>query len=226
MPLPVGTGWQGPPAGTYTANDLYLRRVGTEGYYVPEQFSPRWNYVDYQTSSLCGKYGPPTNVWGLGAIMYEVACLDQGSVEPYYPFDPSALTAPYPINGAPALGITYGTKIRATRYSNLLRDTIQSCLYEEPVNRPTIRALKAIVTDAIATCIRNGSTPEGWHNLNVPEPRTTAQAKRVPSRHKRCTQTATANPLSPRCARTVKVDPDNMQARCPDHWNLIDFPWQ
>lgn len=82
------------------------------------------------------------------------------------------LAAPYNINGAPALGITYGTKLRATQYSTLLRDTIQSCLYEEPMNRPTSRRLKQIITNAIATCIVNGATPEGWHNLNVPEPRT------------------------------------------------------
>jgi len=41
MPLPAGTGWIGPPAGTYTANDMNLRRVGTDGYFVPvSKFRP------------------------------------------------------------------------------------------------------------------------------------------------------------------------------------------
>jgi len=40
------------------------------------------------------------------------------------------------------------------------------------MNRPTSWRLKQIITNAIATCIVNGATPEGWHNLNVPEPRT------------------------------------------------------
>ncbi|KAH7389108.1 kinase-like domain-containing protein [Cadophora sp. MPI-SDFR-AT-0126] len=173
---PNGTGWIVPPGGTYVANDIRLRRRGTEGYYCPEQFSPRWNYADYQTSSLCAKFGRKTNVWGAGQIMYELACFDPGHPEAYYPFNPSTLTpphTPFNIGNAPARGITYGTHLRATPYSNELKDMIHECLYEEPSHRPKLRNLKRRITDAIATCLAAGTRPEGWHTLNTPEPRTT-----------------------------------------------------
>ncbi|KAK0124068.1 hypothetical protein ONS95_009054 [Cadophora gregata] len=226
---PAGTGWQGPESGTYVANDIHLRHIGTEGFFCPEQFSPRWNYADYRASSLCAKYGRKTNVWGVGQIMYELACFDQGLPEAYYPFNPSGLTAPhtpFSIGNTAAKGILYGTHLRATPYSNRLKDTIHQCLYEEPHHLLDLMKLKTKIKIGIAMCSVLGAQPEGWHTLDSPEPRTAAMAKVVPPPSKRCTRTVKASPGSTRCSNWVTVDPENMRPRCGMHYNLIKFPWQ
>ncbi|CZT46771.1 uncharacterized protein RSE6_07259 [Rhynchosporium secalis] len=165
-----GLGWTGPAL--YSQLHSEMRRHGTKGYFPPEQFSPRWHYRDYRDSTVCGKYGPWSNIWSIAAVMYQLACLDEGTPEPYWPFNPAALPGgqAFPIRGAPALGITYGTKLRITPYSAALKDFIHECLYEEPANRPTILTLKAHVLAGIAACA--GQAVEGWQDLDMPEPKT------------------------------------------------------
>ncbi|KAH9216262.1 hypothetical protein DL95DRAFT_122624 [Leptodontidium sp. 2 PMI_412] len=219
-----GAGWLG--GSSYVTNNGQLRTVGTPGWYVPEQFTPRWNYRDYRASSLCAKFGSWTNVWQLGAIMYSMASIYDGPPEPWYPFHPSALPASrsFLIGGAPALGITYGTKLRITKYSVTLKDAIHECLYEEPTHRPTLIALKARIAAAIAARLAAGDVPEGWQDLDMPEPRTPAMVRRDPATWKPCTRTLGQN-VGPQCGKLVRADPENMRVRCPKHFNLIRHPW-
>ncbi|KAH7319023.1 kinase-like domain-containing protein [Rhexocercosporidium sp. MPI-PUGE-AT-0058] len=142
------------PFNSYQQMHNYMRSVGTDGYFVP-----------------------------MGAVMYELACFDRGPPEAYYPFNPAHLVAPhvpYLIRGAPALGILFGTHLRAVpNLSNELKDTIQECLYEEPVNRPTLITLKANITRQITNLVQLGEQPEGWHDLNTPEPMTRVHVEKV-----------------------------------------------
>ncbi|PVH77361.1 hypothetical protein DL98DRAFT_573782, partial [Cadophora sp. DSE1049] len=57
------------PWGNWAQNEEF-RYLGTTNYQPPEQFSDRWNYSDYITGNICGRYGTKTNVWGIGQIMY------------------------------------------------------------------------------------------------------------------------------------------------------------
>ncbi|KAH9216264.1 hypothetical protein DL95DRAFT_407747 [Leptodontidium sp. 2 PMI_412] len=52
-------------------NNEDFRRKGTTGWFAPEQFTPRWDSSDFLTSTVCGRYGTATNIWGIGTIMYE-----------------------------------------------------------------------------------------------------------------------------------------------------------
>ncbi|KAG4436509.1 hypothetical protein IFR05_008015 [Cadophora sp. M221] len=139
-----------------------------------------------------------------------MACINDGPPEAWYPFNPSALPVPrnFLINGAPALGITYGTKLRIKDYSNTLKDAIHECLYEEPLHRPTLIALKTRIAAAIAARLAAGDTPGGWQDLDMPEPRTRAMVKRDPASQKPCTRTPGPN-VGPQCGIIVSADPDN-----------------
>ncbi|KAH6711767.1 hypothetical protein BKA61DRAFT_578197 [Leptodontidium sp. MPI-SDFR-AT-0119] len=100
--------------GTFIAYED-MRRLGTRGYSAPEQFTPRWNFSDYATSPVCGKYGTVTNVWGIGCII--LVCWDQGTPEPHLPF-----LATHPnltIHGALGRGILFGTHLQGTAYSKI-----------------------------------------------------------------------------------------------------------
>ncbi|EKD12092.1 alpha/beta superfamily hydrolase [Drepanopeziza brunnea f. sp. 'multigermtubi' MB_m1] len=59
------------PHPTYQMNQQWRNR-GTWAYRAPEQFSPRWNFGDYNMSPVCGQYGSATNVWQIGQIMYDL----------------------------------------------------------------------------------------------------------------------------------------------------------
>ncbi|KAL2060033.1 hypothetical protein VTL71DRAFT_9855 [Oculimacula yallundae] len=224
VPGVPGPGWTGNV--TFSAMHRNMRETGSRKYYPPEQFSPRWNYRDYATSTVCGKYGPWTNIWQMGAIMYELACLDRGTPEVCYPFNPASplLAAPFTIRGVAAQGITYGTRLRVTPYTNALKDAIHECLYEEPANRPTILELKARVLAGIDACRQAGDVPEGWQDLDMPEPKTPLEAKRNPASKRPCCRTLGLNTL-PVCGEMVLVDPENQRVRCHAHYNLNLFPF-
>lgn len=120
-------------------------------------------------SPVCGKYGTATNVWGIGCIMYEAACLTGDEPEPYLPFLPN-----YPIRKLPAKGTVFGTLLRSQDlYSDELKDLIQECLYEQPGHRPSLIELKTHVTRALKKLVGTLNTPsEPWGDLDRPEPMT------------------------------------------------------
>ncbi|KAH6711773.1 kinase-like domain-containing protein [Leptodontidium sp. MPI-SDFR-AT-0119] len=169
-----------PPLPTWAANQQFRGR-GTPNYFAPEQFSDRWNHSDYVTGGICGRYGTKTNIWGIGQIMYErhgVRIMKgQYRTDLWAPFE-SELQASIPftpvtIRGHPPAGRVFGTEIQyvaSPPLSNELKDTIQQCLYEMPLNRPGLLTLKRRAVNNIAALVAAGARPEGWQNLNRLEP--------------------------------------------------------
>lgn len=80
---------------------------------------------------------------------------------------------PVTIRGHPPAGRVFGTEIQyvaSPPLSNELKDTIQQCLYEMPLNRPGLLTLKRRAVNNIAALVAAGARPEGWQNLNRLEP--------------------------------------------------------
>ncbi|EKD12088.1 hypothetical protein MBM_09725 [Drepanopeziza brunnea f. sp. 'multigermtubi' MB_m1] len=184
------------PAQVFPLNDFVKdrgrRRRGTQGYYAPEQFTLRWNYNNFMTSPVCGRYGsctnisrqPPTNLLPspspdtgqAAATMYEVGlCAD-----PNRPVATTGVRADQPyqlppgrtIKGAPALGVLFGFEIDAmTYYSAFFRETLMECLYEVPAHRPTLLQLRATIEDGIARCALAGGAQaleDDWSDIQDP----------------------------------------------------------
>ncbi|KAJ5037194.1 uncharacterized protein L3040_007374 [Drepanopeziza brunnea f. sp. 'multigermtubi'] len=168
------------PAQVFPLNDFVKdrgrRRRGTQGYYAPEQFTLRWNYNNFMTSPVCGRYGSCTNIWQAAATMYEVGlCAD-----PNRPVATTGVRADQPyqlppgrtIKGAPALGVLFGFEIDAmTYYSAFFRETLMECLYEVPAHRPTLLQLRATIEDGIARCALAGGAQaleDDWSDIQDP----------------------------------------------------------
>ncbi|PVH77366.1 kinase-like protein [Cadophora sp. DSE1049] len=146
--------------------NMEMREFGTLGYFTPEQFTPRWNYEHWRETEIAGVYGSATNIWGIGAIMYQLACLDENPPKHLYPFTPD-----YEINGEAAKGDTYGFDIEASNYSNTLKHLILECLYEKPAHRCNLKDMKYIINKAIDTIIeKDGIDGDDWVDLELPQP--------------------------------------------------------
>ncbi|KAL2060034.1 hypothetical protein VTL71DRAFT_9856 [Oculimacula yallundae] len=201
-------------------NDYRLRDRGTPEYYAPEQFSTRWNFSNFNGSAVCGQYSAQTNVWGIGQLMYDLACFNTPAVNPSIIFTPAAL------RGNPAVGRALGTEIQSVPLiSAELKDTIQQCLYEVPADRPTLLVLKRRCMTTIAALVAAGARPEGWQDLERLEPLTPAQevSPRFDFR---------PNPVfcraikrnGRRCKNKVTARRNNPSPRCKDHWDLREYP--
>ncbi|KUJ08830.1 kinase-like protein [Mollisia scopiformis] len=139
------------------------RSDGTPGYYTPEQFSLRWNALDWDTSGVAGLYGYATNVWQVGAIMWELAMFRRlNQVSNFLPAGT--------INGVAPLGETYGRDIETSTYSNGLQELILACLYEKPGFRPTLPFLKTKIIGALEPLDSQGVEPEPWASFRAPDP--------------------------------------------------------
>ncbi len=153
-----------------------------------EQFTPRWNYERWRETEVAGVYGSATNIWGIGAIMYQwvkttslslscpwdidswcacrLACLDENPPKHLYPFTPA-----YEISGGPAKGDTYGFDIESTDYSNTLKHMILECLYEKPAHRCKLEDMKYIINKSIDEIIEiDGGEGDDWVDLELPQP--------------------------------------------------------
>ncbi|EKD18528.1 uncharacterized protein L3040_007449 [Drepanopeziza brunnea f. sp. 'multigermtubi'] len=150
------------------------RLMGTEDYYTPEQFTEEWDFKDFKASKIAGAYGPCTNVWGIGVIMFQLLTLSNNPPDHKQPFLPqsSAGNSDGILNGAPAVGNTYGNDMRAYSYSKSLVDTIFECLYETPGLRPSIAGLKQRIGDgfALSMQLQDPSIFEQYEDLARPEP--------------------------------------------------------
>ena len=76
----------------------------------------------------------------------------------------------YDLNAAAPLGITYGVHLSVRPYSSSLKDPIQACLYDDPIDRPTLTQLKERITNNIQACILAGAQPEPWVDYLPAEP--------------------------------------------------------
>ncbi|KAL2060043.1 hypothetical protein VTL71DRAFT_9865 [Oculimacula yallundae] len=139
-----------------------------------EQFTPRWDSSDWDQTGIAGVYGPATNIWGIGIIMYQLACLDSNPPSHMYPFTPD-----YEINGAPPKGDTYGQAIGAEDYSDALKHMILECLYERPANRCLIKDMKYVISKKLDAYFDQGDFEgDTWADLELPGP---GPAAAVPS---------------------------------------------
>ncbi|KAI9047470.1 hypothetical protein LZ554_008189 [Drepanopeziza brunnea f. sp. 'monogermtubi'] len=170
-----------PPTQVFPSNDFerdrVRRRRGTVGYFAPEQFTPRWDYNDFMTSPVCGRYGSCTNIWQVAAIMYEIGLCSADPNRPaadagVRPDQPYQLPAGRTIKGAPARGVLFGFDIDAmTYYSAFFRETLMECLYEVPAHRPSLLQLRATIEDGVAMCARVGGAQalvEDWEDVQDP----------------------------------------------------------
>lgn len=77
------------------------------------------------------------------------------------------------INGAPAKGISYGTRLQLMTYSDTLTDLIQEMLYEIPAHRPTVLEVKnrtlAVIAATRGTLM---GQLDNWADLEKPGPAT------------------------------------------------------
>lgn len=108
-------------------------------FYVKEQFSRRWQYSIPNQSENVGNYGTHTNIWQIGAIMYQL--LTMGT--PPFPNELNVLTLP---------GLTYGHKLNDEKflhYSEELAMLIWRCLAEKPRHRPSLKDLHAEIALAL-----------------------------------------------------------------------------
>ncbi|KAL2060029.1 hypothetical protein VTL71DRAFT_9851 [Oculimacula yallundae] len=211
-----------PPFDMWGINQAFRRR-GSPKYLAPEQFSDRWNHSDYKTGNICGRYGSHTNVWGIGQIMYDLACYDQVPAQAHLPWFPPT------IHTLPPQGRIFGVELPplSPPFSVLLKDTIQECLYEVPARRPTLLVLKrraraAINAALIAAVGFPELGPEGWQDLNCVEPLMPAQAAAIRIVKLRCTRTEF--PGRNQCKRTVQVRSRQGLVRCFQHWDLREHP--
>ena len=113
---------------------LLTAPLGTDAYMAPEQC---------QTETL-GQIGPWSDVWGLGATLYEAA-------NGYRPFPRRERGEPYPQLTEPA-GACH------PRVPAILAQTIRRCLTREPEQRPTLSEvlaeLEALMPDARDVALR------------------------------------------------------------------------
>ncbi|CZT46761.1 uncharacterized protein RSE6_07246 [Rhynchosporium secalis] len=185
-----------------------LRGRGTERYFTPEQFTPRWNCSDWdegpEKEKVAGIYGSPTNVWGIGAII--LVCLDANPPDHRFPFTPG-----YIINGKDPKGDTYGPAIEAElQYSDELRHMVLECLYERPADRCVLRDMKYniskkldayfdqddFVGDAWADLDYYGAVPSGFAPIPSPSPP-------PPSSSTCASASASASTSAPACTNLV-----------------------
>ncbi|RDL42436.1 uncharacterized protein BP5553_02415 [Venustampulla echinocandica] len=165
-----------PPKDKQTPRWKYgLRRPGTAGYHPPEQSTKRWEYLDWETSGVAGNYGPHTNVWAIGLIMWDLATLKDRTSEYEGPVQLKPFFPSWQISKRPAKGLTHGKYLQTVpRYSQTFKDLVYECLYEKPKHRPDVLELKGRICKAWKLAdSAAGSKGELWKWFIPPEPATT-----------------------------------------------------
>ncbi|KAG9231903.1 kinase-like domain-containing protein [Amylocarpus encephaloides] len=154
-----------------------MRQNGTPGYHTPEQVSEKWDFKDWNETGVAGQYGPNTNVWSVGWLMFEFLTLLDLRKDVNFPMQQRKAFMPtWDIADEPAEGRTYGEEMityrNEDRYSASLIDLIWQCLYEEPAKRPSPRDLRIRVDEcheiALQAAIRSGRVGEPWEDLFPP----------------------------------------------------------
>ncbi|KAI9877553.1 MAG: hypothetical protein M1830_003601, partial [Pleopsidium flavum] len=114
-------------------NPLAFRGSGTRGYLAPEQESkhnvlnpPSW-FAQGRDKLLWW-----TNVWAIGAVMYELTTLHRAARVLFNRPDPSG-------HGCPPISTG-----KSPEYSSHLLDLIRDCLVLDPSERPTLRQLDLV----------------------------------------------------------------------------------
>ncbi|KAI1824112.1 kinase-like domain-containing protein [Xylaria intraflava] len=136
-------------------DDLYyerLREYGKTGFFSPEQFSIRWDFIPpdsntVQFEPVAGNYDTHTNVWAIGCIMECLITL----CRPASPPKPTR-TSCRPPSGK-TVYYTYGAHLEQNVYSHVDRDLVAiaiRCQAHVPRDRPTLRDLEVYVRAMIS----------------------------------------------------------------------------
>ncbi|KAI1772988.1 kinase-like protein [Hypoxylon cercidicola] len=129
-------------------NNYYLayRRRGKRGAYAPEQFGIDWEYIapthakgyDLSQSQIAGNYGPHTNVWSIGLVMWQI-------ITKYFPLLPAVPSEQHVPGGPP---VHYAYDLEDRRYAAAdadLKNLVTQCLMHNPADRPSLHDLLARV---------------------------------------------------------------------------------
>ncbi|KAI0427339.1 kinase-like domain-containing protein [Xylaria sp. FL1042] len=119
------------------------------GYYAPEQFCRDWEYIvkpeggqvmedgpEVSEQPVAGNYGPATNVWGIGLVMWQLMTWMMPPVPPQLQVKRGFHTN-LPYNYCALLL----TDDDYNGYDLELRQTVARCLAAEPKKRPTLMQL-------------------------------------------------------------------------------------
>ncbi|KAI1485394.1 kinase-like domain-containing protein [Biscogniauxia mediterranea] len=126
-----------------------MRYKGKPGYYAPEQFTEGWDYMSDMRngSNICrqpvvGNYGPHTNVWAIGCILFNL-------VTGHYPPQPPQAANVQLVQGDGSVGAaftTYGELALRPPFAHVdgeLRALVVRCMAHLPAARPSLRELLA-----------------------------------------------------------------------------------
>ncbi|KAI5920295.1 kinase-like domain-containing protein [Camillea tinctor] len=118
-----------------------LRYRGKSGFFSPEQFSEGWDLIPDERNGdnicrqpVCGNFGPHTNVWAIGCILFSLVT---GS---YPPLPPQAAD----VNLGGRSFTSYGWYALDAKFAHVdppLRFLVAQCMAHTPANRPSLRDL-------------------------------------------------------------------------------------
>lgn len=129
-------------------NPGYYTGAGTRGYMAPEQ-RPTRNLAWY-LSGPHGRLSCYTNIWAIGATMYELLTLHHVKKALY----------PNEIN-EDGEGLAEIRTKKEPEYTDALRTLVRSCLRPNPQDRPDIRQLQKIITSSRSEFKLEGSRLRG-----------------------------------------------------------------
>ncbi|KAI1497597.1 kinase-like domain-containing protein [Biscogniauxia marginata] len=156
---------------TYKRDIYYeaLRRSGKLGYYAPEQFSEEWDFLSpirngrhVSEHPNLGNYGPHTNVWGIGNVMFNFI------TGHYPPVPPQASFFDVRDDNGDVYDhlITYGgilldnDKFQHVPYDMKLM--VVRCMAHAPAQRPDIRELMRHARNGLNNSEGAETTAEVW----------------------------------------------------------------
>lgn len=129
-------------------NPRYYTGAGTRGYMAPEQ--RRTRNLAWYLSGPGGRLSSYTNIWAIGATMYELLTLHHVKKALY----------PNEIN-EDGEGLDEIRTNKEPEYTDALRTLVRSCLRPNPQDRPDIRLLQKIISSSRSEFKLEGSRLRG-----------------------------------------------------------------
>ncbi|ROV92960.1 hypothetical protein VMCG_09015 [Cytospora schulzeri] len=142
------------------SDDIWrARQLGKNGWYLPEQFTAEWDYVNYEPYSegvtdigagtgTAGFFSERSNIWAIGLVMRCCITRSQPDRPPY--------ATPVPPKGPQmgTQGYTYGGELRKQFFGGIFgRDLcrlVSQCLMHRPLERPSLARLRQDIAAGVA----------------------------------------------------------------------------